>query len=241
MARRRTVACQMRSERREWRALTAAVETRALRMTAVLIKVLAALEDSGVCALPYKGPALGRQLYGDPRLRHFVDLDLVVAPRDARRALDCLEGIGWQTKQPIAALGSAAYMAAEQELALHSARGQVAIDLHWRVGPRFVADSLPAGDVLRRARPAKLLAHIPHPAASLFLSFPEPAISSSQRWRCARPRPRPGSFPGRRKAARAQPLRPPGSSALLAFKAASRSSSSPLSRLSARRFARKSA
>ena len=75
------------SERREWRSLSAAVETRALHMAAVLIRVLAALADSGVRALPYKGPAMSQQLYGDPCLRHFVDLDLVVALQDARRAL----------------------------------------------------------------------------------------------------------------------------------------------------------
>jgi len=107
-------------ERHDWRSLTAAVETRALRMTAVLIKVLAALEDAGVRALPYKGPALAQQLYGDPCLRHFVDLDLVVAPQDARRALDCLERIGWQAALPLGALGSAANMVAEQEVGLPS-------------------------------------------------------------------------------------------------------------------------
>lgn len=50
----------------------------------------AALESAGVPVLPYKGPTLSMQLYGDVALRQSVDLDLVV-PRDhypvARRVL----------------------------------------------------------------------------------------------------------------------------------------------------------
>jgi len=60
---------------------------------------------------------------------------------------------------------------------------------------------------------------------------PAAAISRQARETC-------GSFPGRLRAARGQVLRPPGSSALLAFKAPSRWSSSVSRCLSARRFAR---
>ena len=145
------------SERSEWRALSRAVTARSLRMTAVLVKVLAELDRAGVRALPYKGPALAQQLYGDPCLRHYVDLDVVVAPGDVQRALDCLQAVGWQAEQPIRTVGAAAYMAAEQEVSLSSACNETTLDLHWRIGRRFVADSLPAGDVLRRAHVGELL------------------------------------------------------------------------------------
>lgn len=154
------------SERREWQSLRAAVETRALAMSGALLKALAALDASGARALPYKGPALAQQLYGDPCLRQFVDLDLVVAPEDVPRALECLQGLGWHTPQPIAQLGSAAYMAAEQEVALRQAGGRVVLELHWRAGSRFVANSLPAAGLLRRARSAQLFGRpVPMPDA----------------------------------------------------------------------------
>src|SRR4051812_41289168 len=51
---------------------------RTLGQQRLLARVIGALDAAGVPALPYKGPALAMQLYGDPTLRASVDLDVVV-------------------------------------------------------------------------------------------------------------------------------------------------------------------
>lgn len=65
---------------------------RALVLTAELIRVLDALSVAGIQAIPYKGPVLAAQVYGDLALRQFEDIDLVLRQRDiasADRVLTC--------------------------------------------------------------------------------------------------------------------------------------------------------
>lgn len=59
--------------------------------TAVAVAELAELVDalaaSGIQVLPFKGPVFGAQAYGDPSLRVFGDLDLLIAAKDVIAAL----------------------------------------------------------------------------------------------------------------------------------------------------------
>src|SRR5262249_169417 len=50
---------------------------RCLSLTAELIKMMELLRESGVQALPYKGPVLAVDAYGDVALREFEDLDII--------------------------------------------------------------------------------------------------------------------------------------------------------------------
>ena len=50
-----------------------------------LLGIVEALESEGIPVLPIKGPALAQDLYGDPGLRAYVDLDLVVRPETRAR------------------------------------------------------------------------------------------------------------------------------------------------------------
>ncbi|MBI2544212.1 MAG: nucleotidyltransferase family protein [Candidatus Rokubacteria bacterium] len=59
-------------------------------------RVLSVFEREGVVALALKGPALGEMLYRDPGLRPFTDLDLLVRPADAPRAISLLSALGYR-------------------------------------------------------------------------------------------------------------------------------------------------
>lgn len=61
-----------------------------LSMVAELFRVLRILQAGGIQAIPYKGPALAVQAYGDIGLRIFSDLDLVLRHRDVMRACNLL-------------------------------------------------------------------------------------------------------------------------------------------------------
>lgn len=65
-----------------------------LRALVDLTAVLGALESSGIPSLALKGPVLIETAYGDPRLRPYRDLDLLVDPGDLGRALECIEATG---------------------------------------------------------------------------------------------------------------------------------------------------
>lgn len=63
-----------------------AASVRALVLTAELIRILDALGAAGIQAIPYKGPVLAAQAYGDVALRGFEDIDLVLRQRDIASA-----------------------------------------------------------------------------------------------------------------------------------------------------------
>jgi hypothetical protein len=73
---------------------------RSLALTAELIRVVDALGAGGVQAIPYKGPILSAQAYGDIALREFEDLDIVLRQRDMPKANHILVGLGLRPKYP---------------------------------------------------------------------------------------------------------------------------------------------
>lgn len=70
--------------------------TRNLQLVNELHGVLDALGEADVRALPFKGPVLAAFAYGDLSRRSYMDLDLLVHPEDARRAVDRLEALGYE-------------------------------------------------------------------------------------------------------------------------------------------------
>jgi hypothetical protein len=68
---------------------------RNLFLTGKLFGVLTALDRSGVAAMPFKGPVLAEQAYGDIALRQFADLDIVLPHSEIIEAHRVLEGLGF--------------------------------------------------------------------------------------------------------------------------------------------------
>ena len=62
-----------------------------------IVPHLAALEAAGVRAVPYKGPVLAAQAYGDIALRQFADLDIVVPQREIARPFRALASLGYRS------------------------------------------------------------------------------------------------------------------------------------------------
>lgn len=108
-----------------------------LALAAEAGRLLALLTGAGVAAAVVKGPPLGALLYGQAGLRQSRDLDLLVAPADAARALDLLEGDGYarQHSPPPQASGSRLDLWRELQkdvLLQHPATGAI-VELHHRL------------------------------------------------------------------------------------------------------------
>lgn len=73
---------------------------RSLQLSAELIRVVNALRAENVLALPYKGPVIAMQAYGDLALREFEDLDVIVPQRDMARANQVLLALKYSPKFP---------------------------------------------------------------------------------------------------------------------------------------------
>jgi Uncharacterised nucleotidyltransferase len=75
-----------------------------LSMIAELFRLLKLFAANGISALIVKGPALALRAYGDPTVRSYGDLDLLVRRRDIRRATESLQAAGYQATVPLSAI-----------------------------------------------------------------------------------------------------------------------------------------
>ena len=66
-----------------------------LLLSSALLELLSTLKEQGVTAVPYKGPVLAAQVYGDVSLRSSKDLDVIVKPKDFGQAATILETLGY--------------------------------------------------------------------------------------------------------------------------------------------------
>jgi hypothetical protein len=73
---------------------------RCLFLAAELHKILALFRTAGIVAIPYKGPVLAEQAYGNLTLRDFDDLDIIVPQRDLMKAHGVMLGLGYQARFP---------------------------------------------------------------------------------------------------------------------------------------------
>lgn len=110
---------------------------RSVVLGAELLRLLDGFSEQGISLLPYKGPTLAQQLYGDVALRSFSDLDLLVRIGDVQRATDALQTLGYAADQPVPPTRRAAHLAFASEQMFRRATGAVLVELQWRIAPAY--------------------------------------------------------------------------------------------------------
>jgi Uncharacterised nucleotidyltransferase len=75
-----------------------------LRLTAALFQLLDHFAAADIETLVTKGPSLSFRCYGDPGLREYTDLDLIIRSRDALRASEAMIALGFEPKVPLKAI-----------------------------------------------------------------------------------------------------------------------------------------
>jgi Uncharacterised nucleotidyltransferase len=73
---------------------------RCLAQSSELLRVVKLLESCGIRTLPYKGPVIAAQAYGDIAVRQFEDLDVILAQRDIPAADAGVRTLGYEPKFP---------------------------------------------------------------------------------------------------------------------------------------------
>lgn len=106
-----------------------------LRLTAVLAELTRLFAEQNIRAIAYKGPILSQQLFGDPSVRNAVDLDVVIAAEDLRKAISILSSIGFVPIRhyPGSTLGQLTRYRAEFGMS----RDGVLVELQWRPAPTY--------------------------------------------------------------------------------------------------------
>jgi hypothetical protein len=75
-----------------------------LRLTAELFHLLELFAEKGIGALVVKGPVLAMQAYGDPAMRSYGDLDLLVRQKDIRCATESMLDSGYEAAVSLRAI-----------------------------------------------------------------------------------------------------------------------------------------
>jgi len=114
------------SVRDDLTAYVRSLSSRSLLLTAELVRLLKRLEAQGIPAIPFKGPALAFWLYGDPALRHFDDLDILVRQQDFSVAKSVILSLGYQPKEP---------HVHHESFMLARGNSEIVVELHWNIMP----------------------------------------------------------------------------------------------------------
>jgi hypothetical protein len=110
---------------------------RMLFLASELSRILQAFESSGIPAYPFKGPALSVMLNGDPARRQSKDLDILVPKEGVRKAIECLDSLGYGARASLAGHRLAAHRRTEYELQFLRRDGKLTVELQWAVVPGF--------------------------------------------------------------------------------------------------------
>lgn len=120
-----------------------------------LIKLLDLLEAHGVNSIPFKGPTLTLQAYGDVGLRQYKDLDLLIRKDQVETVCRLLRGEGFSPTTDLTPATTAASLRFGCALTFTDARN-VIVDVHWNVAERHFGMPISTGDFWTRLEPVKL-------------------------------------------------------------------------------------
>lgn len=125
-----------------------AIAQRGLRLTAALLEVHQALTEAKLNALPYKGPTLSLQLYGDPALRDAVDLDILVPQEQVTAAIAATARLGFAPAREYRLEVRGQLLRYRAEIGL--VRDDILLELQWRLAPKYFAVEMDFGQLWQR-------------------------------------------------------------------------------------------
>lgn len=129
---------------------------RNLELAGELIRILGWLADEGIVGVPWKGPLLAQQAYGQIGLRSFFDLDVLVRRGDLSAARDVLLGRGFRTEKAMTAVQQRRYVDQQGELEFVREADGLWLELHTAVVPTYYAAGRNVDDLWLRLRAARL-------------------------------------------------------------------------------------
>jgi len=130
---------------------------RALVLTLELLETLDDLAAHGIRAIPFKGPALAQQVYGDIARRQFSDLDLLVRETDFALARSRFVARGYYPHYRLTPAQEADYLCASGHLPLIRSDGKIEVELHVAVTPKAFGFPLDAARLWERLATIELL------------------------------------------------------------------------------------
>jgi len=141
--------------------LTRVNTMRSLVLTAELVRIMDRFASEGIQAVPYKGPILAVQAYGDLALREFEDLDIVVRQRDVAKANDAMISLGYRSKISGLFSGNAESIVPAEYMYIHGDEAQrMMVEIHSERTMRHFPLPLDLDDLMSRLVPVSVGGHV---------------------------------------------------------------------------------
>jgi hypothetical protein len=127
-----------------------------LLLTGELVRLLKALNDNGISAIPYKGPAIAVKLYGHVALRQFCDLDILVRADDVWKVDRLMLARGFTPHSIIPEQKRADFVRQDYVRLFHRDNGRTLVEVHWGIAPAYFGIPFNAAAVWSRLEPLSL-------------------------------------------------------------------------------------
>jgi hypothetical protein len=124
-----------------------------LKLTCELKRILAFLP---VPAIPFKGPVLALQAYGNVSYRQFDDLDLLINREDFPLAKAALLENGYMIVNELSLRQEAAFLKSQHHCQFMNTKLGTILEVHWQIAPKIYSFGLNVSDLFKRARTIKV-------------------------------------------------------------------------------------
>lgn len=131
----------------------AANARRNLFLTRELVHVLERFATSGIPVIPYKGPVLASLLHGDPGLREFSDLDVLIPVNEVARARALLISEGYRPDVEMTDEELQSFVHREKDMTLLRQDLGIDLEVHWRITAEHDAVRIPSEFLWQQLHP----------------------------------------------------------------------------------------
>ena len=111
-------------------------------LTAELSRLITRFADSGIDAIPYKGPVLALFAYDNIALRRFVDLDVIVKKSDVLKARQILLEDGYTPSKSLSLNQQELLLRTQHNMQFSRDNHRLIVELHWEVAPHLFAATI---------------------------------------------------------------------------------------------------
>ncbi len=127
-----------------------------MNLTAEMFRLFDAFGAAGVEALVIKGPVLSARCYGDPGLRQYGDLDLIVRDKDVLRSTELMIGLGYEPSVPLTAIQAKKIPG---EYNFRQSSNKLLVEFHTERTFRYHPRPLPLEKIFKRQVRVKIDSH----------------------------------------------------------------------------------
>ncbi|MEN6551688.1 MAG: nucleotidyltransferase family protein, partial [Methanobacterium sp.] len=103
-----------------------------------LISIIKLLNKHDIKSVPYKGPILAQQVYGNLTMRQFGDLDLLVKKDDVPIIKEVLISKGYKPEFDLDSIQEQNYLNSQRELKFYHENKRITLELHWKFSGIFL-------------------------------------------------------------------------------------------------------